>query len=56
MSRTGSSFLFTVTGSGHGAGMSQYGANVMARQGLNYRQILLHYYPGTELSFLPEDG
>ena len=47
---TGSGFLFTVTGSGHGAGMSQYGANVMARQGSDFREILLHYYPGVELS------
>ncbi len=43
------SFEFTVTGYGHGVGMSQYGANVMARQGESYRDILAHYYPGTEL-------
>ena len=43
-------FVFTVTGSGHGVGMSQYGANVMAAQGADYRQILAHYYPGTELA------
>ena len=42
-------FLFTVTGFGHGVGMSQYGAMVMAREGADYRQILSHYYPGTEL-------
>ena len=42
-------FLFTVTGFGHGVGMSQYGAMVMARDGADYRQILFHYYPGTEL-------
>ena len=46
---TGSSFLFTVTGYGHGIGMSQYGANVMAAQGSDYRAILAHYYPGTQL-------
>ncbi len=46
---TGQSFLFTVTGFGHGAGMSQYGANVMAREGADYRTILAHYYPGTTL-------
>lgn len=39
-------FRFTVTGYGHGVGMSQYGANVMARQGADYREILEHYYPG----------
>ena len=38
-----------VTGSGHGVGMSQYGANVMAAQGADYREILAHYYPGTVL-------
>ena len=42
-------FCFTVTGSGHGVGMSQYGAEVMARNGADYREILAHYYPGTLL-------
>ncbi len=46
---SGESFLFTVTGYGHGVGMSQYGANVMAKQGSSYREILAHYYPGTVL-------
>lgn len=47
---TGGQFVFTVTGYGHGVGMSQYGANVMAAQGADYREILAHYYPGTELT------
>lgn len=42
-------FTFTVTGYGHGLGMSQYGANVMARNGFDYREILSHYYPETTL-------
>ena len=42
-------FLFTVTGYGHGLGMSQYGANVMAKNGFSYQEILLHYYPNTEI-------
>ena len=42
-------FRFTVTGFGHGVGMSQYGANVLAANGSDYREILAHYYPGTEL-------
>lgn len=42
-------FRFTVTGYGHGVGMSQYGANVMAQNGADYREILLHYYPGVEI-------
>lgn len=35
----------TCKGHGHGVGMSQYGADYMARQGSNWREILLHYYP-----------
>ena len=46
---TGSGFVFTVRGYGHGVGMSQYGANVLARQGESYADILAHYYPGAEL-------
>ena len=42
-------FTFIVTGFGHGVGMSQYGADKMARLGADYREILAHYYPGTEL-------
>ena len=45
-------FSFTVTGFGHGVGMSQYGAKVMAARGADYTAILAHYYPGTELSVL----
>lgn len=43
--------VFTVNccGYGHGAGMSQYGADYMARQGSTWREILEHYYPGTEI-------
>lgn len=36
-------------GFGHGVGMCQYGALGMAKAGKNYRDILRHYYPGTEL-------
>ncbi|MGN0562386.1 MAG: stage II sporulation protein D [Candidatus Fimenecus sp.] len=43
------SFYFTVSGSGHFVGMSQYGADYMARQGADYKEILAHYYPGTAL-------
>lgn len=43
------SFIFKVKGYGHGVGMSQYGANYMAQQGLNYKEILVHYYPNTEI-------
>lgn len=38
--------VFFVTGYGHGVGMSQYGANRMAKDGAAYREILTHYYSG----------
>ena len=38
------------SGWGHGVGLCQIGAVVMASQGYGYRQILLHYYPETDLS------
>lgn len=37
---------FTTKGSGHGVGMSQYGANGMAKAGYGYQDILTHYYSG----------
>ncbi len=37
---------FTVRGYGHGVGMSQFGANTMASQGSNYKEILAWYYKG----------
>ena len=37
-------------GFGHGTGMSQTGAAVMAQKGKNYRQILSFYFDGCELS------
>ena len=45
-------FIFSVRGHGHGVGMSQYGANLMARQGKNYKDILLWYYSGVEFDNL----
>ncbi|MBQ6878333.1 MAG: stage II sporulation protein D [Oscillospiraceae bacterium] len=42
-------FIFTVRGYGHGVGLSQVGANYMAKEGADFREILSHYYPGTEL-------
>lgn len=40
---------FHQRGYGHGVGMSQVGANSMAADGADYRAVLAHYYPGTEL-------
>lgn len=42
-------YAFTVYGYGHGVGMSQNGANYMAKQGSTYEEILLHYYKGCKL-------
>jgi len=41
---------FTVRGYGHGVGMSQYGAKVMAEQGSTYEEILTWYYPGCQVA------
>ena len=45
----GDTITFHVTGYGHGVGMSQWGAKALAEQGADYRAILAHYYPCTEL-------
>jgi stage II sporulation protein D len=37
-------------GFGHGIGMSQYGAYGFAKHGFDYKQILAHYYQGTDLT------
>ena len=42
-------FTFTVFGYGHGVGMSQYGADYLARQGYTYKEILAHYYADTKI-------
>jgi len=50
MSRSEDSVTFTVRGYGHGVGMSQWGANLLAKQGMNYVEILKTYYEGIEIS------
>ena len=40
---------FIVFGHGHGVGLSQYGADFLARQGYGFREILANYYSGAEL-------
>ena len=37
-------------GYGHGVGMSQYGANGMAKEGYLYQDIIEHYYSGVKLN------
>ena len=43
------SFIFTVSGYGHGVGMSQFGANYMAQQGSDYKEIISTYYKGVDI-------
>ncbi|MFR8236001.1 MAG: stage II sporulation protein D [Anaerovoracaceae bacterium] len=45
----GSRIIFTSDGFGHGVGLSQYGADGMAKEGSGYKEILSHYYTGTEV-------
>lgn len=40
---------FTVIGYGHGVGMSQTGADSMAKQGSNFEEIIKHFYTGVEV-------
>ena len=48
---TGPVIMFYGRGSGHGVGLSQYGAKALAdKKGWNYIQILSYYFPGTILS------
>ena len=47
---------FITEGYGHGVGMSQYGANELAREGYTAAEILAHYYPGAELTKSVEKG
>lgn len=42
--------VFSGRGSGHGVGLCQAGAEEMAREGSNYREILGFYYPGTQIA------
>ncbi len=42
-------FVFSVTGYGHGVGMSQFGADYLARQGSEYTEILAAYYRGISI-------
>ena len=39
-------------GYGHGVGMSQYGANYLANQGKNYKEIIKYYYNGVNIKKL----
>lgn len=46
---SGSNYIFDGSGWGHQLGMSQFGANAMARQGFTYDMIIQHYFPGVTI-------
>ena len=50
ISRSGSNFIFRGSGFGHGLGLCQEGAHVMASRGARYRQILAKYFPSTRVT------
>lgn len=52
ITQSGNNIIFTTKGYGHGVGMSQYGANEMAKKGYTYQQILTHYYTGISINKL----
>lgn len=52
--REGDNVVITTIGYGHGVGMSQYGADGMAKRGADYREILTHYYTGVEIKKIGE--
>ncbi len=49
VSRADDNIIFSVTGYGHGVGMSQTGADSMAKKGSNYIDIIKHFYSGVEI-------
>jgi len=50
VTRRGSVFIFFGSGFGHGLGLCQNGAHVMARRGGTFNEILSHYFPGAHLT------
>jgi SpoIID/LytB domain protein len=49
VARSGSNFVFRGSGFGHGLGLCQEGAHVMAARGMGYERILEKYFPGTRV-------
>jgi SpoIID/LytB domain protein len=50
VARSGSNFIFRGSGFGHGLGLCQEGAHVMAARGSSYQKILEKYFPGARIS------
>lgn len=49
INQVGNNVIVNTKGYGHGVGMSQYGAQAMAKKGYNYKHILSYYYQGTQI-------
>jgi len=49
-------YIIRGRGYGHGVGMSQWGAKVMAENGYNYMEILLHYYKNVEIKIISNEA
>lgn len=52
----GETFTLHGRGWGHGVGLCQIGAAVMGAKGYNYREILAHYYPNTQIETYNEEN
>ena len=50
ISRDGNNIKFSVKGYGHGVGMSQTGADSMAKNGSGAEEIIKHFYTGVEIT------
>ncbi len=49
INKNNNKIIIKTRGYGHGVGMSQYGANALAKQNKNYQEILKYYYQGTQI-------
>ncbi|WP_144560234.1 stage II sporulation protein D [Shouchella miscanthi] len=50
----GNTVVIQTKGWGHGVGMSQFGANGMAKEGKTYKEIVLHYYSGVSIETMEQ--
>lgn len=53
MRESGAEVILEGVGQGHGVGLCQRGAAAMARQGADFRKIIHHYFPNTNLGHVP---
>ena len=52
LSMTKDGVSLTTRGYGHGVGLSQYGADYLAKQGFSWQEIIKHYYTGVEIEIV----